>query len=119
MGTPPMSAGEGIPVIGDVTFRISADGGMLGLDFECKDGQVRSVALPVSELNKLLAGLIWAGGESATRRPPAPVPDALRDVLRDGARTVTDWRISDANGEQFLEISVGRAFFCLRLAPGA
>jgi hypothetical protein len=106
----------GIPVISDVTVRISADGAMLGLDFECRDGQVRSVALPVTELNKLLAGLIWAGDESAARRLPEPVAPDLRETLRDGARGVTDWRIVDAGGEQFLEVSVGAAFMSLRLA---
>ncbi len=109
-------SGTGIPVVSDVTFRISADGGMIGLDFECKDGQVRTVALPVAELNKLLAGFIWAGNESAARRAPAPVRPEVREALRDGAREVTDWRIVNAGDEQFLEISVGAAFLCLRLA---
>lgn len=106
---------SGVPVISDVTFRVSADGAVIGIDFECRDGQVRSVALPVVDLNKMLAGFVWAGDESAQRRGPQPVAPAVRDVLRDGARPVSDWRIVDADGEQFLEISVGSAFLCLRL----
>jgi hypothetical protein len=109
-------SGAGIPVISDVTFRISADGAMVGVDFECRDGQVRSVALPIGELNRMIAGFIWAGDESASRRPPEAVPQEVREVLRDGARGVTDWRIVDAGGEQFLEVSVGAAFVSLRLA---
>lgn len=106
----------GIPVVSDVTFRISADGAMIGVDFECKDGQLRSVALPIVDLNKMIAGFIWAGDESAARRSPLPVSPVERDALRDGARGVTDWRIVDAGGEQFLEIAVGAAFMSLRLA---
>ncbi|MDX2234931.1 MAG: hypothetical protein NW200_10585 [Hyphomonadaceae bacterium] len=106
----------GIPIVSDVTFRVSADGAMIGVDFECKDGRVRTVAIPVGDLNKLLAGFVWAGDESANRRAPRPMAPPDRDALRDGARGVTDWRIVDAGGEQFLEVSVGAAFLCLRLA---
>lgn len=110
-----MSDPVGIPVISDVIFRISPDGGMIGIDFECRDGLVRGVALPVEELTKMLAGFIWAGAESAARAAPAPLDDRLRHQLRDGARPATDWRILEGQGEQFLEISVGAAHLCVRL----
>ncbi len=108
-------SGVGIPVVSDVTFRVSADGDMIGIDFECLDGAVRSVALPVSDLSKMFAGFLWAGDESALRRYPGPVDDATRDLLRDGARPATDFRIVDAGGEQFLEVTIGAAHLCVRL----
>lgn len=108
-------SGTGVPVVGDVTFRISADGMMIGIDFECRDGQVRSVALPIAELSKMLAGFIWAGGESAQRKFPMPLDDRARELLRDGARPASEWRVAEARGEQFLEVSVGAAHLCIRL----
>jgi hypothetical protein len=108
----------GVPVISDVTFRVSADGAMIGVDFECRDGQTVTVALPVADLSKMLAGFLWAGDESALRRFPDAPEARLRDVLRDGARPATDWRIIEARGEQFLEVSVGAAHLCVRLPKG-
>lgn len=110
-----MSADRAVPVVSDVTVRISADGAMIGFDFESRDGSVRTLALPAEDLSKLLAGCLWAGGESAARRAASPTPPSLREQLRDGARTVSDWRIVDEGGEQFLEVTVGAAFLCLRL----
>lgn len=110
-----MAGGIGIPVVSDVTFRVSETGDMIGIDFECLDGAVRSVALPVADLSKMFAGFLWAGDESAARRFSGPVDDALRDRLRDGARPATDFRIVDVGGEQFLEVTIGAAFFCVRM----
>jgi hypothetical protein len=98
-----------------VTFRVSADGMMIGVDFECRDGQVRSVALPVAELSKMLAGFLWAGGESAQRKFPVPLDDRGLEVLRDGARPASHWRVVETRGEHFLEVSVGAAHLCVRL----
>lgn len=105
----------GIPVITDVTFRVSADGNMIGIDFECRDGQVRGVALPVADLSKVLAGLVWAGDESALRKYPDPIDSRVREALRDGARPASDWRMVEVGGEHFLEVSVGAAHLCVRL----
>jgi hypothetical protein len=108
-------SGAGIPVIADVTFRVSQDGAMIGIDFECKDGQTRTVALPAADLSKMLAGFIWAGDECAARRPPPPLSLPVHEALRDGARTATHLRIADSGGEQFLEVSVGAAHLVIRL----
>lgn len=105
----------GVPVISDVTFRVSADGAMIGIDFECRDGQVVTVALPAADLSKMLAGFMWAGDESAQRRFPDALEPRLREVLRDGARAATDWRMTEVRGEQYLEVSVGAAHLCVRL----
>ena len=113
-----MTSGIGIPVVSDVTFRISENGDMIGIDFECLDGAVRSVALPISDLSKIFAGFLWAGDESAQRRFPGPVDTAMREQLRDGARPATDFRIVDVGGEQFAEITIGAAHLCVRLPRG-
>lgn len=105
----------GVPVVSDVTFRISADGEMIGIDFECRDGQVRAVALPAADLSKMLAGFVWAGDESALRKYPGALDTRVREALRDGARPATDWRIVEVQGEQYLEVSVGAAHLCVRL----
>lgn len=105
----------GIPVVTDVTFRISEGGDMIGMDFECRDGAVRSVAFPATDLSKLLAGFLWAGDESATRQVPSAVDEALKARLRDGARSASDWKIARYGGEQYLEVTVGAAFLSVRL----
>ncbi len=110
-----MSPGIGIPVVSDVTFRVSENGDMIGIDFECLDGAVRSVALPVSDLSKMFAGFLWAGDESALRRFPGLIDEATRDRLRDGARPARDFRIVDVGGEQFAELTIGAAYLCVRL----
>ena len=109
-------SGTGIPVISDVTFRVSPDGAMVGVDFECKDGQTRSVAVPAADLSKMLAGFLWAGDECALRRGPPGLSLAVHEGLRAGARTASHLRIADGgDGEQFLEVSVGAAHLVLRL----
>ena len=109
----------GIPIVTDVTFRVSEDGAMIGMDLECRGGEIRSVAIPVADLSKLFAGFAWAGDESASRRSPAPIDAATRERLRDGARQVTDWRVVTAAGERFLEVTIGAAFLCVRLPRDA
>ena len=111
--------GTGIPVITDVTFRVSEGGDMIGLDFECRDGAVRSVAFPAGDLSKLLAGFLWAADDSAARRFPPPVDIATRERLRDGARSATDWRMVRIGSEQYLEVTVGAAFLSIRLPRGS
>lgn len=106
----------GAPMISDVAFRLSQAGDMIGIDFECTDGRTRSVALPVSSLPKLIAGMMAAGAESAERRPPPPIPLAERELLHDGARAITDWRVlPGAGGEVVLEAECGVGRVCLRL----
>ena len=107
--------GTGIPVVTDVTFRVSEGGDMIGMDLECRDGAVRSVAIPAVDLTKLLAGFLWAGHESAMRRFPTPIDDATRERLRDGARPATDWKMIQIGSEQYLEVTVGAAFLSVRL----
>ena len=109
-----MSA-AGIPVITDVTFRVSEGGDMIGMDFECRDGAVRSVAFPAVDLSKVLAGFLWAGHESGARRIPTPVDDAMKERFRDGARPATDWKMVQIGPEQYLEVTVGAVFLSVRL----
>jgi hypothetical protein len=107
----------GGPTISDVTFRVSQGGEMIGIDFECTDGRTRSVALPAASLAKIIAGLLWAGAESAERRPTPPLPLAERDILHDGARMITDWRVTPApgGGDAILEIESGAGLVCVRV----
>lgn len=114
-----MTVPPGAPMITDVTFRLSNAGDMVGMDFECGDGKTRSVMLPVSTLPKLIAGMMWAGAESAERRALAPVSIADRETLQDGARAVTDWRVTPADDSRdaLLEIESGASRVCVRV-PG-
>jgi hypothetical protein len=107
----------GAPMISDVAFRLSQAGDMIGMDFECTDGRTRSVALPIATLPKLIAGMMWAGAESAERRPSPPLSLSEREILHDGARTITDWRVSPApDGDgAILEVESGVGLVCLRL----
>ncbi len=107
----------GVPMITDVTVRISDAGDMLALEFEGSDGKVRSVALPVSTLPKLISGMMWAGAESAERRMTPPLPLAERETLQDGARRLTDWRVSPApdGRDAMLEIESGAGLLCVRI----
>lgn len=106
----------GLPAISDVTFRISDAGDMIAIDFEGADGKVRSVALPVSTLPKLISGMMWAGAESAARRVTPPMSLAERETLHDGARRMTDWRVSVApdGDDAMLEIESGAGLLCVR-----
>lgn len=114
-----MNAPAGAPLITDVTFRLSQEGDMVGMDFECGDGRTRSVMLPVSTLPKLIAGMMWAGAESAERRPGAPVSPTDREMMQDGARVVTDWRVmpADDRRDALLELESGASRLCVRV-PG-
>lgn len=104
-------------MISDVTFRISNTGDMVGMDFEGADGRTRSVMLPIATLPKLIAGMMWAGAESAERRPAAPLSLGERETLHDGARMMTDWRVTPAPGERdtMLEIESGAGLVCVRM----
>jgi len=106
-------------MITDVTFRLSNAGDMVGMDFECADGKTRSVMLPVSTLPKLLAGMMWAGAESAERLPRAPLPLSDRETLQDGARAITDWRVTPSldRRDAMLELESGVGHLCVRV-PG-
>jgi len=114
-----MTAPAGAPLITDVTFRLSREGDMVGMDFECADGRTRSVMLPVSTLPKLIAGMMWAGAESAERRALAPVSLADRETLQDGARAVTDWCVTPGEDRRdaLLELESGASRLCVRV-PG-
>lgn len=106
-----------VPVVQDVTFRLSATGDMIGVDFECRDGQTRALALSVAALPKVVAGFMWAGAESAVRRPPPVVTTPMRDALEAGARAVSAYRVvTQPNGEdRLLELRSGAAVVCVRL----
>ncbi|KAF0187247.1 MAG: hypothetical protein IV086_04895 [Hyphomonadaceae bacterium] len=110
-----------VPMITDVTVRISDAGDMFALEFEGSDGKVRSVALPVSSLTKLVSGLMWAGAESAERRVTPPLSLAERETLQHGARTMSDWRVTpSADGrDTVLEVESGAALLCVRVPPVA
>lgn len=112
---------SGAPMISDVTFRLSEAGDMVGIDFECTDGRTRNVMLPINTLSKLIAGMMWAGAESAERRPTAPVSLGERELLHDGARAMTDWRVTRAPGgrDAILELESGAGLVCVRVPPDA
>lgn len=116
MMTMPASGG---PEITDVTFRLSQAGDMIGIDFECSDNRTRSVMLPVASLPKLVAGLLWAGAESAERHPAHPLSMDERERLQDGARAITHWRVAPAPEKDtaLLEIESGAAHAVFRV-PG-
>jgi hypothetical protein len=107
----------GSPVITDVAVRLSDGGDMVRIDFECNDGRTRTVALPVAVLPKLVGGMMAAGAEAAARRPTPPLSLAERELLHDGARTATDWRVTPAPGgrDVMLELEAGAALVCLRV----
>lgn len=105
----------GVPVVEDVTFRVSPGGDMIALDFKGRDGAVRSIAVPAADLTKLFAGFLWAGEECARRGPPTTPDPMLKDVLRQGAPVATDWRITEIGKDQFLEVRIGAAQLCVRL----
>lgn len=108
-----------VPMITDVTVRISDSGDMFSLEFEASDGKVRNVALPVASLPKLISGLMWAGAESAERRVTPSLPPAERETLHDGARGLTDWRVSPTSDGRaaVLELESGAGMLCVRVPP--
>jgi hypothetical protein len=107
-----------VPVVQDVTFRLSATGDMIGLDFECRDGQTRALALSVAALPKVMAGFLWAGAESGARRPPPVVTAPMREALEGGARALTGYRVvATANGQdRLLELRSGAAVLCVQVS---
>jgi hypothetical protein len=111
-----MSA-DSIPVVQDVTFRLSQSGDMVGVDFECRDGQTRSLALSVAASPKVLAGFLWAGAESAGKRPAPAISQVTREAMQDGARTVSGYRVTtdSASGDRVLELRCGAGAVCVRV----
>jgi hypothetical protein len=93
---------------------------MIGVDFECRDGSVRSLATPISALPMLMAGFAWAGAEAAEKRA-FTIDPALRERLQDGARVATAWRVDadPSDGAILLDLEFGAAVVCARLSPEA
>jgi hypothetical protein len=114
-----MSTNDPVPIVTDVTFRISEHGDFFGLDFNCRDGSTRSAAFSIAVLTKLLAGSVWAGAEAARRSTIPPLPDAVRHALQDAAPPVTGFDMVDTASGPLLEIQVGAAVLCLRLSDSA
>jgi hypothetical protein len=108
---------ESVPIVDDITFRLSEGGEMVGIDFECRDGSTRALAMSIAGLPKLFAGLLWAGAESGMRRPAPALPPAVREALHDGARELTGWRVSQSldGSDAILELESGAAVFCIRV----
>jgi hypothetical protein len=109
-----MSA-DPVPIVTDVTFRISEHGDFFGLDFDCRDGTSRSAAFSVAVLTKLLAGCLWAGSEAARRRNLPPLPDTVRHALHEAAPPVTGFDMIEGSDGPLLEMQIGAATMCVRL----
>jgi hypothetical protein len=65
--------------------------------------------------------MMWAGAESAERRVTPPLPLVERETLHDGARQMTDWRVSPApdGRDAMLEIESGAGLLCVRVPRDA
>lgn len=110
-----MSA-DPVPIVTDVTFRISEHGDFFGLDFDCRDGSKRSAAFSIAVLTKMLAGSVWAGAEAGRRGASPPLPDGVRHAMQDAAPPVTGFSMVDTPTGPVLEVQIGAAVLCVRLS---
>lgn len=111
-----MSNSDAVPIVTDVTFRISEHGDFFGLDFDCRDGSKRSAAFSIAVLTKMLAGSVWAGAEAARRGATPPLPDPVRHALQEAAPPVTGFNMVETPTGPVLEMQIGAAVLCVRLS---
>ncbi len=112
-----MSANGGLPLVTDVTFRISDAGDFFAVDFTCADGEVRGVALPVTALTRLVAGLLWTGAESGRKRAPPDLEDEDVERLREHAPSITAIAAGRAAQGLTMAIQIGAVSMAVRLDP--
>ncbi|MFZ4069004.1 MAG: hypothetical protein ACOYJ6_02750 [Caulobacterales bacterium] len=111
-----MSSSDPVPIVTDLTFRISEHGDFFGLDFDCRDGSKRSAAFSIAVLTKMLAGSVWAGAEAGRRNNIPSLPETVRHALQDAAPPVTGFDMVETVTGPVLEIQIGAAIVCLRLS---
>jgi hypothetical protein len=111
-----MSSNDPVPIVTDVTFRISEHGDFFGLDFDCRDGTKRSAAFSIAVLTKMLAGSVWAGAEAGRRNSIPALPETIRHALQDAAPPVTGFDMVETTTGPVLEMQIGAAVLCVRLS---
>lgn len=109
-----MSADATIPLMTDLTVRVTEKGDYVGLEMTCADGQIRTIAVPSVLVAKLTAGLLWAAEDCARRGGPADLPDAAIGHLQSSAPKARSVEVVGA-ASTVLDFDVGGAHVCLRL----
>jgi len=109
-----MSSDESVPLLRDVTFRITEQGDFIGLDMDCGDGAQRTIAIPAVLVSKFAAGFLWAAEESGRRGAVAALSDAVLGHLQASAPVVTAFDVAGSAGGPVLDFQVGAAHVCLR-----
>lgn len=109
-----MSADDTIPLMTDLTVRVTEKGDYVGLEMTCADGQLRAIAVPSVLVAKLTAGFLWAAEECARRGAPASLPDAAIGHLQSSAPVARAVEIV-GGAAPVLDFDVGGAHVCLRL----
>ena len=109
------SKDETIPVVTDLTVRITETGDYVGLDLACGDGRVRSIALPAPLIAKMIAGFLWSAEEAGRRGGPIELPDAAIGHLQSAAPTARRVDIVGQSSAGVLDFDVGGAHVCIRL----
>lgn len=109
-------ASSGLPLVTDVSFRINDAGDVFAIDFTCADGELRGVALPVTALPPLLAGVLWTGAESARRRRAAPLDHLDLRRLFERAPHATSVSAGPATDGVILAVEVGAAGAAVKIS---
>lgn len=109
-----MSADPTVPLMTDLTVRVTEKGDYVGLEMMCADGQIRTIAVPSILIAKLTAGLLWAAEDCARRGGPAELPDAAIGHLQSSAPAVSRVDVV-GTAAPVLDFDVGGAHVCLRL----
>jgi len=107
---------DSVPLVADVTMRITAAGDFVGLDLTGADGRVRSVALPSALIAKLTAGFLWAAEEAARRGAVIALSDAAIGHLQSAAPSASAVEIVGRPGAPVLDFEIGGAHMCVRLS---
>lgn len=110
-----MSSDDTLPLLADLTVRVTEKGDYVGLDMMGADGQVRSIALPSVLIAKMTAGFLWAAEECARRGTTAALPDDAIGHLQSSAPTATGVEIV-GGAAPVLDFDIGGAHVCVRLS---
>ena len=105
-----------VPLLRDVTFRITEKGDFIGLDMACADGSTRSIAMPAALAAKLTAGFLWSAEEAARRGQRVELADAALGHLQASAPVVKAFDIVGGGGAPVLDLEIGAAHVCVRFS---
>jgi hypothetical protein len=104
-----------VPIVEDVAFRLSENGEFFGMDFNSRDGRMRSAVFSAPVLTKLIAGLLWSASEAGLRGVEAPLSAEALAALGEGAPVVTGLELTPKAGGAVLEMTLGAAVVVARL----